>query len=127
MAESGRRQNQLVVFVQAKVSTDGPQARAAARQVLAESFNWAQPHLQPLGIADEAQALYRQHGPQEAAQRMPNEWVEALSVSGTPEQALAAVERLAEAGADSIILQPLKGDLSCLDEYIQLLMPALQR
>ena len=125
MAESGRTSNQLAVFVQAKVSRDDS-ARSAVREVLAEGLSWAQPHLQPLGIADEAKALYDQHGVQEAAKRMPEEWVDALSVSGTPEQAGAAIHRLAEAGADSIILQPLKGDKDCLDEYIQFLMPALK-
>lgn len=124
MAESGRASNQLAVFVQAKVTPDDT-GRAAVRAVLAEGLSWAQPHLQPLGIADEAQTLYREHGALEAAKRIPDAWVDALSVSGTPEQAVAAIHRLAEAGADSIILQPLKGDPDCLDEYVQYLMPAL--
>lgn len=124
-AESGRNANQLVVFVQSKVNRDAS-ARAAVREVLTEGLSWATPHLQPLGIADEAQALYNQFGAQEAARRMPEEWVDALSVSGTPEQGVTAIQRLAEAGADSIILQPLKGDKDCLDEYIHYLMPALK-
>lgn len=125
MVEGGRSANQLAVFVQSKVNRDAS-ARTGVRAVLAEGLSSAQPHLQPLGIADEAQALYKQYGVQEAAQRMPEAWVDALSVSGTPEQATAAIQRLAEAGADSIILQPLKGDKDCLNEYIQFLMPALK-
>ncbi|MEZ4667995.1 MAG: LLM class flavin-dependent oxidoreductase [Anaerolineae bacterium] len=125
MTEGKRTDNQFAVFVQAKVNTDGS-ARAAVREVLAESMSWAQPHLQPLGIVDDAQALVREHGVQEAARLMPEEWVDALSVSGTPEQAVEAVHKQAEAGADSIILQPLKGDASCLDAYVKYLMPALK-
>lgn len=125
MKESGRTHNQLVVFEQCKINPDGGLARQAVRQVLAESLIWGKPHLQPLGIADEATALIRDYGAAGAAERMPEAWLDELSASGTPEQAMATIKRLAEAGADSIILQPLKGDPTCLGEYISYLMPHL--
>lgn len=125
MAESGRTSNHLAVFAHSKVNNKAD-VRTTVRELLGETLSWAHPHLQPLGIADEARALYDQYGPQEAAKRMPEAWVDELSVSGTPEQAVTAFHRLAEAGADSIILLPLKGDKDCLDEYIQFLLPALK-
>jgi hypothetical protein len=57
---------------------------------------------------------------------MPEDWLDELSVSGKPEQAAAAVNRLAEAGTDSIVLQPLDGDPDCLDEYARYLLPLLR-
>jgi len=41
---------------------------------------------------------------------MPDAWLEAFAAAGTPEQAVSAIQRLAEAGADQIIFQPLDGD-----------------
>ncbi len=57
---------------------------------------------------------------------MPEAWVDAFSAAGTPEQAAQAIQRLAEAGADSVVFQPLNGDPDCLDEYIRYLMPLLK-
>jgi alkanesulfonate monooxygenase SsuD/methylene tetrahydromethanopterin reductase-like flavin-dependent oxidoreductase (luciferase family) len=124
MAESGRANNQLVTFVLAAVHPDGT-AREKVRRVLARNMTWASAHLQVLGIADEAQALIREHGVDGAAEKMPESWVDELSASGTPDQAVATITRLAEAGADSIVLQPLDGDPTCLDDYIKYLLPSL--
>lgn len=115
MAQSNRADNHVVVYVQAKIGKD---SREIVRNVLASRLGWAGVHLQALGIADEAAALLRDHGVTEAARRMPDAWLDELSISGTPEQAEATIARLAEAGAGSIILQPLDGDPACLDEYI---------
>ena len=82
--------------------------------------------MQPLGIADEANNLVAQYGVEGAAERMPDSWLYELTVSGTPEQAAKSIAKLAEAGADSIILQPQGGDPGCLDGYIEYLMPVLK-
>ena len=79
-----------------------------------------------MGLAAEAQALLCEGGVDGAAQSMPEAWVEALSASGTPEQCAAAVKRLAEAGADSIVLQPIDADPHALDEYIRFVIPILK-
>ncbi len=125
-AEAGQKNNAIAVYVFGKVNPDGQAARAAVRRVIAAQFEWAGALLTPLGIADEAQALSRQYGVKGAAERMPEQWVDDLSVSGTPEQAQATVHRLYEAGADSVILQPLDNDPGCLDEYIRYLVPLLK-
>lgn len=125
MAEGGRTKNRLVVPIQAKISQDGT-AREKVRHLLASRFIWAQPHLEALGIADEAAELYRNYGVDGAAQRMPEAWIDDLAAAGTPDQAAAAVRRLAAAGADTVVLQPLEGDPECLDEYIRYLLPALR-
>jgi alkanesulfonate monooxygenase SsuD/methylene tetrahydromethanopterin reductase-like flavin-dependent oxidoreductase (luciferase family) len=57
---------------------------------------------------------------------MPEAWIDDLAAAGTPEQAAASIRRLAEAGANSVLLQPMDGDPDCLDEYIRYLLPALK-
>lgn len=127
MAETGRTQpHRLVVYVDVKVGNDGSAARAAVRQSLAVGLPWADMQLRPLGIAAEAAALIEKYGVDGAAQHIPDEWVDALSAAGTPEQVIASIQRLANAGADSIIFQPLEGDPNCLNEYIRYLMPLLK-
>jgi alkanesulfonate monooxygenase SsuD/methylene tetrahydromethanopterin reductase-like flavin-dependent oxidoreductase (luciferase family) len=123
-ASGNRPENRLAVYVQAKVSADGVSARKLLRRVIVQRFSWARALLEPLGIADEAEALLDRYGIEGAAERMPEVWLEELTVSGTPEQAAAAIRRLVEAGADSIILQPQDGCVECLGEYIQYLLPA---
>ncbi len=127
MAESGRSDNHLAVFVHSRVDRDGSAARQKMRKVLGETLSWARPHLEPLGIAEEATTLYRDFGAAGAAERMPEAWLDELSASGTPEQAATSINRLAEAGADSIVLLPEKGDPACLDDYITSLMPLLKQ
>jgi len=124
MAETGRSNNQVAVFTQAKVDPSG--SRDAVRKSLARAMAWSTFHLQPMGVADEASALIREYGEAGTAQRMPDVWVDELSVSGTPEQAATAFQHLVDAGANSIILQPLDGDPACLDEYIRYLLPLVR-
>lgn len=126
MAESGRKKNHLVVYVFCKVDPAGQASREISRQVIVPRLGWSGPHLKALGIADEAQALYKNHSPSEAARLLPEAWVDTLSASGTPEQAAASILRLAEAGADSVVLVPGDGDSACLDEYSRYLLPLLK-
>jgi alkanesulfonate monooxygenase SsuD/methylene tetrahydromethanopterin reductase-like flavin-dependent oxidoreductase (luciferase family) len=125
MAEGTRSRNHLVVYVHAIVNADGS-ARQKVRSAIAERFNWGSVLLEPMGIAQEALKLYQEHGPVGAAQRMPEEWLDELSVSGTPEQAAESFSRLAAAGADSIVLQPQEDDPTCLDDYSKYLLPLIK-
>jgi len=108
------------------VGPDGAAARDLARREIAREMVWADPYLRPLGIAAEAAEMLGQHGVEGLAQRMPEAWLDELSASGTPAQAAASVMRLAEAGAASVVLQPLDGDSACLQEYIRYLLPELK-
>lgn len=125
-ASGDRPRNSIAVFTHAKVSPDGVSARKAMRSHVAQRFIWAGVLLEPLGIAEDVQRLVDQYGVEGAAEQMPEVWLDELSVSGTPEQAAAAIDRLAEAGADSVILQPQDDRPECLDEYIRYLLPALK-
>ena len=124
--DGGLPENRIAVFVEARVNPDGASARKIARRWVAKQFHWTQALLTPLGIVDEAQSLVDQYGTEGAAEWMPESWLDELTVSGTPEQSAAAVARLAEAGADTVILQPQENNPGCLDDYIRYLMPILK-
>jgi 5,10-methylenetetrahydromethanopterin reductase len=124
MAESGRTHHRVVVYLDAKVNPDRKVARAAVRRSLAARLPWNDAQMDTLGIASEVANFVRAHNTiDEAAQKMPDEWVDAFSAAGTPEQVTDAIQRWIEAGADSIVLQPLSGDPDCLEEYIRYLTP----
>ncbi len=127
MTESGRSQHRVVVFLEAKVSADGEFARSAARRELAANLPWwADVHLMALGIADEVDTLVKAHGADWFSEHLPDAWLDEFAAAGTPEQAAQAVQRLWNAGADSVVLQPLEGDMECLEEYIKYLVPVVK-
>jgi 5,10-methylenetetrahydromethanopterin reductase len=126
MTEVGCTHHRVVVYLDVKVNRDGEMARAAMRRSLAERLPWADVQLNASGIAAEVDAFIQAHGSAGVAQHMPDEWLDAFSAAGTPEHVTGVIQRLAAAGADSIIFQPLSGDPDCLDEYIHDLMPRLK-
>ncbi|CAG0930972.1 5,10-methylenetetrahydromethanopterin reductase [Thermoflexales bacterium] len=127
MTEVGRAQHRVAVYLDVKVNRDGEVARAAMRQALAERLPWADVQLNALGIAAEVDAFIQAQGVDGVTQHLPAAWLDVFSAAGTPEQVTAALQRLREAGADSIVFQPLNGDPDCLDEYARDLMPRLKR
>lgn len=125
MAQAGRTQHRVVAYVETKVGADGDAARAAMRRSLVQWWPWNEAQVAATGLADEVTAFTAEHGVQGVAAHMPDAWLDAFAAAGTPDQAVAAIDRLADAGVDSIVLQPLKGDPDCLDEYARHLMPRL--
>jgi alkanesulfonate monooxygenase SsuD/methylene tetrahydromethanopterin reductase-like flavin-dependent oxidoreductase (luciferase family) len=125
-AEGARARPRVVANLDVKVNPDGQAARAAARRSLAGRLPWADVYLNALGIADEVAAFVQAHGVEGVAQEMPDAWLDAFAAAGTPEQAAAAVQRMVETGADSVVFQPLDGDPDCLEEYARYLLPLLK-
>jgi len=126
MTEAGRTEHRVVCYLNVKVNPNGESARAAMRRSFATWWPWADVQLKAAGLAEEVAAFIQTRGSEAIASRMPDEWLDAFSAAGTPEQAANGVQRLAEANVDTIIFQPLNGDPACLDEYIQYLMPLLK-
>lgn len=126
MAEAGRQDHRVAVYFDVKVGQDAKAARDAARRSLAGRLPWADVQLEAMGIAREVAAFLQAHGQEGMAQHMPDEWLDAFSAAGTPEQAAVVIQRLVAAGADTVIFQPLDGDPNCLDEYARDLLPQLK-
>ncbi|HEY3342624.1 MAG TPA: LLM class flavin-dependent oxidoreductase, partial [Anaerolineae bacterium] len=126
MAEAGRTQHRIIVYLDVKVTPDGAPARAAARRALADWLPWPDAQTDTLGITQDIAKFIQTHGVDSMAEHMPDEWLDAMCAAGTPDQAASAIQRVAATGADSVVFQPLNGDPACLDEYIQYLMPQLK-
>ncbi|MFC8719878.1 LLM class flavin-dependent oxidoreductase [Kitasatospora sp. NPDC057198] len=108
----GRRDLEVITYDVAAVDEDGDAAVERVRAGLAAigEPDWA-PHLEPLPFA----AGFRAHRAASAdgaefARTMPAEWVRALAVAGTPEEARAAIAGRWAAGATSVVLMPAGGE-----------------
>jgi alkanesulfonate monooxygenase SsuD/methylene tetrahydromethanopterin reductase-like flavin-dependent oxidoreductase (luciferase family) len=109
---------EIVVYDAAAVDDDEEAALTRVRAALVSvgEPQWAA-HIDPLPFAEELRA-YRAACPdaQHFAQTMPAEWVRALSIAGTPDQARAAIEARHAAGATGVVLAPAGPDrLTALD------------
>lgn len=125
--EGERHSHRVVVYVDVKVQLDGQAARTAMRQALGARLPWVDVHLNALGIAGEVAAMLQAYGYEGIAQHMPDEWLDAFSAAGEPEQVANALQRWSIAGANTIVFQPLNGDPTCLEEYSRYLMPLLKQ
>ncbi|SOD61734.1 Flavin-dependent oxidoreductase, luciferase family (includes alkanesulfonate monooxygenase SsuD and methylene tetrahydromethanopterin reductase) [Streptomyces zhaozhouensis] len=102
----------LIAYTVAAVDEDPAVARDHARDglKLVGQPDWA-PHLAPLPFADGIAALRRRCGSaEEFARALPDDWVDHLSVSGTPEHGRERVRVLHEAGADRLVMIPAGPD-----------------
>ena len=100
-------QHRLATFALCAVDEDAQRAQAEIRPVLA-FFLDAVKHstlVTALGIADELLALAND-GVEALAEQMPDEWVQELAIAGDPATCAAKIERLLEAGSDTVELFP---------------------
>ena len=95
-----------MVYLDVKVQPDGQIARAAMRRSLAARLPWADVQLNALGIAEEVATFLQAHDSEGIVRHMPDEWVDAFSSAGTPEQVAEAIQPWTVAGADSVVFQP---------------------
>ena len=110
----GAAEHRLVAYNAAAVDVDRDAARRAVRPGLewVGEPGWA-PHIAPMPFADELAALRARSGSRaEFVEALPDAWVDVLSVSGTRDDARAALARMRAAGADCVVLQPVGVDPS---------------
>ncbi len=95
------------------VDPDGAKARAEARPILGgflAEFG-VNTMTDAYGISDQLTALIEQHGADGLAAAMPDEWLEDLTLVGTPAEVAAKMSRWLDGGVDSIThLLPRRGD-----------------
>ncbi|MDX3520610.1 LLM class flavin-dependent oxidoreductase [Streptomyces scabiei] len=126
LGPAGAKAPEIVVYDAAAVDDDEEAALARVRTVL-ESVGepqWAA-HVDPLPFAAELRAHRAASSDgRQFARTMPAEWVRALSISGTPAQARAAIDARHAAGATSVVLAPAGPDpLAALDALARALPP----
>lgn len=99
--------HRVTIYANCVVSAEDPDAaRSALRQVTAETLGGeANVQLSPLAYAGELLSLI-ERGTDTLQAEMPDAWLDDLAIGGSPEAGVAAIRRLAEAGADAIVLVP---------------------
>lgn len=103
----GDPEHQITVFAYWSQDQDGAVARARIRRTVAERTASEQfKDIVAPGYADEARAMVDRGGIDLLAKEMPDSWLDELVVAGTPEQCLAAIDRLGQAGTARVALVP---------------------
>lgn len=101
--------HRLTVFAFTCVDSPPHSARRQLRPLVAAAIesDRKQAHFAPLDIGQEAQDMLEQGGRERLEAEMPDAWINQLCIVGTPEECAAAVRRLVDAGAGSVVLVPL--------------------
>jgi alkanesulfonate monooxygenase SsuD/methylene tetrahydromethanopterin reductase-like flavin-dependent oxidoreductase (luciferase family) len=101
--------HRLTVFAVACIDSQTPRARQLLRPLLASALASGKidSQISPMGILPQVRELRENGGQQRLEAELSDEWIDQLSVVGPPEECLAAIQRLVEAGADSVVLVPL--------------------
>lgn len=109
----------ITVFAIYSVDTDGAAARAAAKATLAfYKQHGANALTDVYGISDELNALVSAGGYEAVLAGMPDQWVDDLTIAGTPEECATKIRGFHDAGADSVALFPVATDQ--VDEIVRL-------
>jgi alkanesulfonate monooxygenase SsuD/methylene tetrahydromethanopterin reductase-like flavin-dependent oxidoreductase (luciferase family) len=88
------------------VDRDGDRARAAARPILGSFLGefGVNTMTDAYGISGQLAALIERHGAEAVADEMPDEWLEDLTLVGTPAEVVVKMRRWLEGGLDSICI-----------------------
>ena len=116
-ASAGRADgHRLIVFVKGRIDPDRNCARReVAHMLLAESVG---AQLSPLEQDGEIARLRQLGDPAVIAAQIPDDLLDQLTATGTPDQVLASLTAIADAGVDSIAFAPIGPDP---DDQLQLL------
>jgi len=113
-AASGPRPHRVVTFALYSVDGDARTARQQLRETAA--FYLAMPPnalFDAYGITEELTEMQARGGEDAAAlieREMPDRWMEDLVVAGDPDECAAKIQRLLDAGSDSVALFPVPPD-----------------
>lgn len=106
-----RDKHPITVFAIYAVGEDGAAARAAARASLAFYKQYGSNALTDVyGISDELNALVAEGGYDAVLRGMRDDWVEDLTIAGTPAECAEKIRGFYAAGADSVALFPVATD-----------------
>ncbi|WP_459194088.1 LLM class flavin-dependent oxidoreductase [Halosimplex sp. J119] len=121
------------VMIPTSVSDDGDAAREAAIERNRTSLALRPPLLEKMGyedIAADTPIMFEMAFDEEqeerllaAADRIPDEAVEEVTVSGTPEDAIADLERWVDAGLDNVVLIPVGDFEETMAHYEETIIP----
>jgi 5,10-methylenetetrahydromethanopterin reductase len=122
--------HRLSVYANCVVSESNPEsARTAIRRATADTLGGeAEVQASPLPYAAELAEMIRAGGADALFEGMPDAWLDDMAITGRPEDGAAAIARLADAGADAVVLVPpveIEPD-AWLDTVGETLLPLLR-
>jgi len=110
-AESGRTEHRVSTFVLYTADADGQRAKRDLREIAA--FYLAMPPgplTDTYGITEELADMQTRGGAEAAKlieREMPDQWMEDVVVAGDPDECAEKIQRLLDAGSDSVALFPV--------------------
>ena len=115
MIESGKaevgsdREHRLTVFEFTCAGATTTAARQQLRPLVASAIASGKidTQLAPLGILPQVHELREKEDFEHLKTALPDAWIDQLTIAGTPDDWVLAVDRLIEAGADTVVLVPL--------------------
>jgi 5,10-methylenetetrahydromethanopterin reductase len=104
--------HEVTAFAIYHVDPDRETARAALRDTVAFylAAGGENAITREAGISEPLAQMIARGGVDTVAAEMPDEWLDALTVCGTPEDCTAGIQRLLDAGADSVALFPIPSE-----------------
>jgi alkanesulfonate monooxygenase SsuD/methylene tetrahydromethanopterin reductase-like flavin-dependent oxidoreductase (luciferase family) len=127
---AGRGRPQLAVYSWLSVDDDPVAAQDQLRIPLASNISHpsVRAHLRGLDFADElVEVATNNVSTAQFAAALRPQWISRLAIAGTPGQCAETITKLAEAGADRIILLPVPGDARRQAErFAQTVLPLLR-
>jgi alkanesulfonate monooxygenase SsuD/methylene tetrahydromethanopterin reductase-like flavin-dependent oxidoreductase (luciferase family) len=116
-ASAGRTDpHRVIVFVKGRIDAGRDHAREVVAHMLLDESLAAQ--LEPLDRGSEIAELRALGDPGMVASRLPEDLLDELTATGTPEQVAASLAAIAETGVDAIAFAPIGPDP---DEQLRLL------
>ena len=104
-------EHRVTVFAIYSVDDDPAAARAAVRDPLAFYKSTGTNALTDVyGITEELKEMHAAGGYDVIRERMPDQWIEDLTIAGSPEEVAAKIRAYYEVGADSVALFPMPSD-----------------
>ena len=121
--------HRITVFAIYSVADDPQQARRAVRDPLAFYKSLGANALTDVyGISEQLLGLIDRGGYQAVRDGMPDQWIEDLTIAGSPQEVAAKIESFYEIGADCVALFPMPSDQ--VDRMVRLtteqVLPLLQ-
>ncbi len=111
--------HRITLFAIYSVADDPGQARGAVRDALAFYKSLGTNALTDVyGISEQLRGLINSGGYLAVRDGMPDQWIEDLTIAGSPEEVAAKIEGFYEVGADSVALFPMPSNE--VDRMVQL-------
>lgn len=126
-AEAGRtgEPHRITAYMLCDLDEDATAARNRLRATAADWLQWGQEnYTRPLGIDAEIKALLAAGGVEKLTTELPDEWLNQMTIVGTPAEGAAAVRALVDAGVDSVVIVTPDEKVDILSQ-IEALLPHL--